>query len=93
MSTTGNAARNQVVRLCKGFMRVRHSFPNKQGRSKLRRWTNMMFSLRELEYSKLVEQRGECAAETQAAKWRAEAQEDLGTYRSLPVSYAPVLPI
>lgn len=77
--SSSSAVWGETVRLCKGFMRVRHRFPNKQGRSKLRRWTNMFFALKQLEYHQIVERRGLKVADAQAAKWRAEAHQDLST--------------
>lgn len=73
---------NETVYLYKGFMRLRHHFPNKQGRSMLRRWINMMFSLKQLEYNRISQQKGKMAADQCAVKWRADARKDLSTCAS-----------
>ncbi len=66
--------------MLRGFLRLRYSFPNKQGRAKLRRWTNMLFSMRQLEYREMASRYGEEYAEKEAKKWREQAREDLGKF-------------
>lgn len=73
---------NETAQLWKGFMRLRHNFPNKQGRSMLRRWINMMFSLKQLEYDSIIQQKGKMMADRCAVKWRADARKDLSTCAS-----------
>lgn len=74
-----SAARSETMSLYRQFVRLRHQYPNKQGRSKLRRWTDLYFSLKELQYHRLAQQKGRPAAQKEAEKWRTQAQKDFGT--------------
>lgn len=73
------SGRQETIRLFRSFLVLRHQYPNKQGRSKLRRWTNLCFSLKQLQYDRIAEQRGAPVADKEAAKWRVQADNHLGT--------------
>lgn len=77
----GMTAWAETIGLYRKFLRARHSFPNKQARSTLRRWTTMYFSLRRVEYARITAQRGGAVAEAAARVWRRGAREDLGRCR------------
>lgn len=79
-----NVARSETMQLYKHFLRLRHHFPNKQGRSTLRRWTNALFSLRQLEYDTVATRAGRAQADREAAEWRVDARADLGTFDVSP---------
>lgn len=66
------------MRLYRDFLRLRHQFPNKQGRSLLRRWTTVLFTARQGQYEELQRSHGVQAADKKAAEWRVEAKEDYG---------------
>lgn len=70
--------RSETMRLYRAFLRLRHQFPNKQGRAKLRRWTSTHFALKQLEYDENLRRDGRAVADEIAAQWRREAQQDLG---------------
>lgn len=72
------SGRGETIRLYKAFLRLRHQFPNKQGRSKLRRWTATHFGLKQLEYDEISKSEGRLVADKIAAQWRKDAQQDLG---------------
>lgn len=75
------SARTETLRLYRSFLRLRYHFPNKQARSKLRRWAAAQFGLKQLEYERIMRREGSRQiADNTAAKWRLEAKHDLGTF-------------
>lgn len=67
--------------LYRSFMRLRYRFPSKQGRSVLKRSTSLFFTLRQVEYDAIEEERGTREAQQQSAKWREEAHDDFRKWR------------
>lgn len=65
--------RSETIRLYTNFLKLRYQFPNKQGRSVLRRWTTFFFTLRQLQFEQLVRQHGLQHANEHAAQWRRQA--------------------
>lgn len=85
------AARDETLRLFRSFLRLRHQFPNKQGRSKLRRWTCFFFALNHLQYQRTLAAHGPAAADRLASQWRSDARQDLGKLFSAPLPMHPLL--
>ena len=74
------SAASETIGLYRSFLRLRHSFPNKQARSVLKRWTGLYFRLRQSEYRRISGTEGFAVAEEEARKWRIGARDDLGKY-------------
>lgn len=74
------SARREALSLYRRFIRTRHQFPNKKGRSALRRWAGLYFRIRQGEYQRLVASAGKARAGEAASIWRADALQDLSTY-------------
>lgn len=82
-------ARAETMALYRSFLRLRHEFPSKQGRSVLKRWTQMFFSLRQVEFDKINYEKGPDAAREQSKEWRKDAHDDFRTFRPLSlISYS-----
>lgn len=77
------SGRQETMRLYRDFLRLRHQFPNKQGRSLLRRWTTVLFTARQGQYEELQRSHGVQAADKKAAEWRVEAKEDYEVWKRL----------
>lgn len=75
--------RAEAMALYRAYLRMRHQFPNKKGRSVMRRWTTFYFRAREAEYARLVQIRGPMLAEAEAQVWCNEARRDLGAWSHL----------
>lgn len=77
------SARTETMQLYRQFLRLRYMFPNKQGRSTLRRWASMFFTMRQGEYERLLIEQGRTNAAKTAQVWRQQARQDLDMWKAL----------